>query len=73
MGETMIMGLRLVGEGVEYARFQDRFGVDLRQLYGSELSVLSELDLVDIGEERVRLSARGRLLGNQVFLHFLPE
>ena len=73
MGETMMMGLRLVEEGVEYARFQDRFGADLRQLYWSELSELAGLGLVEIGDERVRLSGRGRLLGNQVFLHFLPE
>ncbi len=73
MGETMMMGLRLVAEGVEFARFQDRFGLDLRQVYQHELSEVAELGLIEIGDERVRLTNRGCLLGNQAFFRFLPE
>jgi oxygen-independent coproporphyrinogen-3 oxidase len=73
MGETMMLGLRLLGEGVTFARFQARFGLDLRVQYANELEQLAELELIQTTEERVVLSRRGRLLGNQVFLRFVGD
>ena len=73
MGETMMLGLRLLSEGVIIARFQARFGLDPRVHYAGELHKLSALGLVHITGERVILSPRGRLLGNQVFLHFVGD
>jgi oxygen-independent coproporphyrinogen-3 oxidase len=73
MGETMMLGLRLVQEGVEFERFRQRFGVEMRQQYGRELDELEELGLLVTDAQRARLSERGRLLANQVFLRFLPD
>jgi oxygen-independent coproporphyrinogen III oxidase len=73
MGETMMMGLRLVDEGVTFERFRQRFGADLRQHYALQIEELDGLDLLEVGDSRVRLSPRGRLLANQVFYRFLPE
>jgi oxygen-independent coproporphyrinogen-3 oxidase len=72
MGETMMMGLRLVDEGVPYERFKGRFGIDLCQRFAADLEELSQLGLIETDAHRVRLSKRGRLLGNQVFIRFLP-
>jgi len=72
MAETMFMGLRLVEEGVAFARFQARFGVDARDVYRQELRELQEVGLIAVqGDERVRLTRRGRLLGNEVFYRFV--
>lgn len=71
MDETMMMGLRLVEEGVTWDRFRQRFGLDPRQRYGPQISELVELGLLEIDDHRVRLSPRGRLLGNQAFVRFL--
>jgi oxygen-independent coproporphyrinogen-3 oxidase len=73
MAETMMMGLRLVQEGVPFERFRQRFGLSFRDRYGDSLADLRAWDLIEIDEERVRLSRRGQLLGNQVFLRFLPD
>ncbi len=73
MGETMMLGLRLVGEGVEYARFQSLHSHDLRDSFRRELSELQQLGLIECTEQRVRLTARGLMIGNQVFARFLPE
>jgi len=73
VGETMMMGLRLLDEGVPFERFRERFGEDLRQRFAEELEELEELGLIILDGERVKLSRRGHLLGNQVFLRFLPE
>lgn len=74
MGETMMMGLRLTQEGVSKAIFKERFGINLQEKYGPEIRELQSNALLEwIGEEndRLRLSSRGRLLGNQVFMQFI--
>jgi oxygen-independent coproporphyrinogen III oxidase len=72
-GETMMMGLRLA-EGVADERFQAFCGTRLQTLYGPAMARFSELGLVSWRERRLRLTERGRLLGNQVFEAFLlPE
>jgi oxygen-independent coproporphyrinogen III oxidase len=72
MGETLMLGLRLIEEGVERVRFTDRFGVDLDQVYGVAIKQLITQDLLESDEERIRLTPKGRLLGNRVFAEFLP-
>lgn len=72
MGEFMMLGLRLVREGVAAARFAARFGRPLEEVFGSEISALTERRLLERVDGRVRLTSEGRLLGNQVFSEFLP-
>ena len=69
MAETMMMGLRL-DDGVSAASFEGRFGRALESVYGAQLSELAGLGLLERREGAVRLTARGRLLGNEVFLRF---
>jgi oxygen-independent coproporphyrinogen-3 oxidase len=73
MAETMILGLRLVQEGVRLADFRERFGRELMDVYGGEIREMGRVALLTVDGERVRLTARGRLLGNEVFQRFLPE
>ncbi len=70
MGETMMMGLRLA-EGVSASRFRSRFGLELAQVFGEELAALVERGLLTWDGRAARLTAHGRLLGNQVFMEFL--
>jgi oxygen-independent coproporphyrinogen-3 oxidase len=72
MGETMMLGLRLVQEGVADARFRARFGVGLDEMFGAEIAGLVRRGLLARLPDRVRLTPEGRLLGNQVFAEFLP-
>jgi len=73
MAETVILGLRLVGEGMEFKRFEERFGCSLSSVYEAELTELRALGLIEMDSERVRLTRPGRLLGNEVFVRFLPD
>jgi oxygen-independent coproporphyrinogen-3 oxidase len=68
--ETMMMGLRL-NIGVSYAHFKDRCGVDLLDRYGPEIETLLRDGLIEQDRVGIRLTPRGRALGNQVFLRFL--
>lgn len=72
MGETMMLGLRLLREGVAFARFEARHGIAMHAVFAAELAELSDWGLVEIDEIRVRLTPRGLPLGNQVFARFLP-
>ncbi len=71
MDETMMMGLRLVEEGMPWGRFHQRFGLDARHRYEPQIAELAALGLLEVDEHRGRLSPRGQLLGNQVFARFL--
>ncbi len=71
MGETMMMGLRLVREGVSPAGFAQRFGAALEKVYGQQITRLEKLGLLENAAGALRLTEHGRLLGNQVFMEFV--
>lgn len=71
MGETMMMGLRLTREGVSDGQFQARFGRSLRARFGRDIAILEKQGLLEWYADRLRLTPRGRLLGNQVFQYFI--
>lgn len=74
--EWMMVGLRLTREGVSAASFQTRFGESLTSIFGSQIDRLVKLGLLEWPEDlpgRLRLTARGRLVGNQVFMQFVGE
>jgi oxygen-independent coproporphyrinogen-3 oxidase len=68
--ETMFMGLRL-NIGVGEAHFAARCGLPLDEAYGEALAELLEQGLIERGGGRVRLTPRGRMLGNRVFERFV--
>lgn len=74
IGETMMMGLRLVLEGVSNQDFLQRFGKNLQEVFGNQIDRLITIGLLEwtgaIGQ-RLRLTKKGYLLGNQVFKEFI--
>lgn len=70
--ETMMLGLRLVQEGVPYARFQQIHGQDLRVTFAEALRHLAAQNLLAITPDRVQLSSRGILFHNYASQQFLP-
>lgn len=73
IGEYMLMGLRLVEEGVIEEDFQDRFGSSLQSEFGTVIEKLEKKGLVqwDRAKGTLRLTKRGCLLGNQAFSEFV--
>jgi putative oxygen-independent coproporphyrinogen III oxidase len=74
MKEVMMMGLRLTEEGVSNSRFESRFGISLHDTYGTIIDRLVHLELlewIDTGTRKLRLTPKGRLLGNLVFMEFV--
>ena len=69
MAETMMMGLRL-DEGISVARFAERFGAPPSRFYEETLKELERLGLLCTQNGALRLTHRGRMLGNEVFSRF---
>ena len=74
MQETLMVGLRLTREGVSSAEFRRRFGCSLDEMFPGEIDRLIRLGLLEWtsgSDPHLRLTYRGRLLGNQVFMQFV--
>jgi oxygen-independent coproporphyrinogen III oxidase len=72
MADTAILGLRL-NEGLDVGEFERRFGRTLDELYGPVIAETISLGLLEQENGRVRLTERGRLLANEVFVRLLPD
>lgn len=69
--ETMMLGLRLVEEGVNRQIFFNRFGGDVLDFFPNQIAQLIHRGLIEVTDQTVCLSSKGRLLGNQVFVEFI--
>jgi oxygen-independent coproporphyrinogen-3 oxidase len=75
----MINNLRLVEAGIAESDFRLRFGSGLLDVFPKEIEellqagLLEKIKISEVSEtsEIYRLTRRGRLLGNQVFLRFV--
>ena len=70
--DVAILGLRLL-EGIDEAGFADRFGTTLDAEFGPALERHERLGLIERADGRVRLTERGLLLSNEVFIDLLPD
>jgi oxygen-independent coproporphyrinogen III oxidase len=72
MAETAMVELRLV-EGLRLGAFARRFATDFQTVFGARLSEVWSAGLLEVEDDRLRLTDRGRLLGNEVFARLLPD
>ena len=70
MAETMILGLRLT-EGLDIQTFKDRFSIDPFTLYAAQIETLTGQGLLERSGGRLKLTDKGCLLSNRVFVEFL--
>jgi len=72
LAEFMFLGLRMA-DGVTSGDFEREFGITLWEHYGKVLDELVGQGLLTADEQGVRLTRRGMLLSNRVFVRFLAE
>ncbi|MBU2591130.1 MAG: radical SAM family heme chaperone HemW [Nitrospinae bacterium] len=68
--ETMMMNLRLM-EGVDREGFSRRFGIDPYTLYNDEIDDMLSEGLIELDSNRIRLTRRGLIFSNNVFMEFV--
>jgi oxygen-independent coproporphyrinogen-3 oxidase len=71
ISETLIMGMRLIGRGIDRREFQVRFGQDLLDIHGAVINKYATAGLLTVTAERVLFTERGRLLSNMVLREFV--
>lgn len=74
MQDAMMLGLRLVRDGVCAEVFKARYGRSMKEVFGKEIDQLGNQGLIEwVGEtkKRLRLTHRGILLANRVFREFV--
>ncbi|HKX26512.1 MAG TPA: radical SAM family heme chaperone HemW [Blastocatellia bacterium] len=68
--ESLFLRLRLK-EGVDLPRHRQNFGVDVLDRYRDELERLHEAGLIEIKDENLVISRKGKVLANEVFAVFV--
>ncbi len=72
MSETAFLALR-TAMGLHLPTFEERFKMPFVDFIGERLQTVTEAELLECVDGWLRLSKRGRLLGNEVFLRLLPD
>jgi oxygen-independent coproporphyrinogen-3 oxidase len=72
MTETAFLALRTM-MGLHLPTFEQRFGEPFAQFVGNRLHIVNDAGLLEWNDGWLRLSERGRLLGNEVFVRLLPD
>ncbi len=71
-GEAIMLALR-TAEGVDIARFRERYGIDMGGTYGTVIGELVEAGMLVSDASHVRLTERGRFVANDVCGAFLAD
>lgn len=66
ISEAIMLGLRLVRDGINRRQFEQRFGVDIVALRQQPIERLARLGLLEVSEECVRLTPASYFISNRV-------
>lgn len=67
----MLLGLRKI-EGVSIKKFKNKFGENPIFIFRNELNKLSKEKLIQINEDKIKLTNKGLDLANLVWEEFVP-
>ena len=70
ISETVFLGLRLIS-GLDLTAFEQRYGKSFSELFGDKIKKLTAQGLIENEENRLRLTAKGLPLANEVFAEFI--
>ncbi len=74
MQEFIMLGLRLIREGVSDKTFKQRFNISMKKVFTKEITYLNNLGLVAwdrFDSDQLRLTERGVFVANRVFREFV--
>ncbi|WP_018931578.1 radical SAM family heme chaperone HemW [Gracilibacillus lacisalsi] len=70
--EEMFLGLRK-SEGVSIPKFEEKYQVNIEEVYGNELAQLEEKGWINRNTTFIKLTEEGKPFGNEVFQSFLLD
>ena len=70
MEEFMFLGLRRM-QGISGTQFENCFGNTIEEIYGDVIEKLEQEKMLEVKEDKIRLTKRGIDVSNYVFCEFL--
>ena len=71
MAETLMLGLRLTREGVSCNTFEQRFGINPRVKFATEIETFTRRGLLEVAGDSLRLTPQGVFLASEVMVAFV--
>lgn len=68
--ENIFLSLRM-NEGIKFKDFHEKYNFNFKEEYKNEIDKLEKLKLIEIDDEVMRLSQKGREISNSVFVEFM--
>ena len=68
--ESIFLGLRM-NEGIQISDFKEKYNFDFEKEYKNEIEKLSKLELIEIDNNLMKLTQKGREISNSVFVEFI--
>ena len=72
MEEEMFLGLRK-NAGVSIATFLEKYSIHPLEYYKEQIEQLTKQGLIEVTAGHIRLTEKGRMIGNEVFMAFLGD
>jgi oxygen-independent coproporphyrinogen-3 oxidase len=70
--EFAFLALRM-NMGIKLTDYKNRFGIDLKHRFGTELDRFYDAGLIEVSNNNLRLTRKGMLFSNEVFQVFVQE
>ena len=68
--ESIFLGLRM-NEGIQISDFKEKYNFDFEKEYKNEIEKLSKMELIEIDNNRMKLTQKGREISNSIFVEFI--
>ena len=68
--EILIMALRMTS-GISKKEFFNRSGLDLTELFGKQVNMLTQAGLINFDDERIKLTRKGLTVADSVMMEFV--
>ena len=68
--ESIFLGVRM-NEGIQISDFKEKYNFDFEKEYKNEIEKLSKMELIEIDNNRMKLTQKGREISNSVFVEFI--
>jgi oxygen-independent coproporphyrinogen-3 oxidase len=66
ISETIMMGMRLLQEGISLSQFEQRFGMSLLDLRGEVIETYQAQGFLNLSDDSLRLTPAGRFVSNRI-------
>ena len=68
--ESIFLGLRM-NEGIQISDFKEKYNFDFEKEYKNEIEKLSKMEQIEIDNNLMKLTQKGREISNSIFVEFI--